>query len=176
MYSRAAMNALQSVLFSELNKTSSLNFSSEEVLQSDYFWGLLLDQLQQLPILPVLEASGLDTVFQMESHKGRAERGNHLPRPAGPPSFDAAQEYWWPSGLQVHSVNSCQAYNTAEFEVLLSRVALPSDCTYIWDCPDPSATPCSWPCWTSLYSHGTTCKVPFLDSSVSSLGEDKVGY
>jgi len=27
-------------------------------------------------------------------------------------------------------------------------------CINTWDCPGPSATPCTWPCWTSLDSHG----------------------
>ena len=46
-----------------------------------------LDPLQQLRMLPVLWASGLDTVLWIGSH----ERDNHLPFPAGLPSFDAAQ-------------------------------------------------------------------------------------
>jgi len=64
-----------------------------EVLQpSDHLCGSPLDLLQQLLILPVLEAPGLDAVLPMEPHKGRVERDNHLPFPAGRPSADAAQD------------------------------------------------------------------------------------
>lgn len=40
-----------------------------------------LDSLQQLCILPVLGAPGLDTVFQIGPHKGRTEWDNPNPNP-----------------------------------------------------------------------------------------------
>ncbi|GAB0205260.1 hypothetical protein GRJ2_002991600 [Grus japonensis] len=64
-----------------------------EVLQpSDHLHGPPLDSLQQLHVSPVLGTPDLDTVLQVESHKSRVEGQNHLPRPAGHTSFDAAQD------------------------------------------------------------------------------------
>jgi len=42
--------------------------------------------------------------------------------------------------------------------VLLGRAALSefSQSVHISDCPDPSATPCTWPCWITLGSLGPT--------------------
>jgi len=63
-------------------------FFIREVLQpSEHLCGSPLDLLQQLCILLVLGASGLDAVLQ-----GRVERDSHLPYPAGCSSFDAAQD------------------------------------------------------------------------------------
>ncbi|KAK4821151.1 hypothetical protein QYF61_014246 [Mycteria americana] len=64
-----------------------------EVLQpSGHFHGPPLDLLQQLRVLLVPRAPELDAVLQVGSHQGRAERQNHLPRPAGHAAFDAAQD------------------------------------------------------------------------------------
>jgi len=37
-----------------------------------------------------------------------------------------------------------------------SQGDLPPVCINTWDCLDASATPCTWPSWTSLGSHGPT--------------------
>ncbi|KAK4824658.1 hypothetical protein QYF61_017031 [Mycteria americana] len=64
-----------------------------EVLQpSDHFCGPPLDPLQQLHVLLVLRAPELDAVLQVGSQQSRVEGQNHLPRPAGHASFDAAQD------------------------------------------------------------------------------------
>ncbi|KAK4810857.1 hypothetical protein QYF61_008829 [Mycteria americana] len=64
-----------------------------EVLQpSDHFHGPPLDSLQQLHVLLVLRAPELDAVLQVRSHQSGVEWQNHLPRPAGHASFDAAQD------------------------------------------------------------------------------------
>jgi len=42
------------------------------------------------PTAPCL-ASGLNVVFQMRPHKGRTQRGSHLPLPAGHPFVEAVQ-------------------------------------------------------------------------------------
>ena len=42
-----------------------------------------LDSLQQLDIFPVLRASDLNAVLQIEPHKGRVEEDNDLLHPAG---------------------------------------------------------------------------------------------
>jgi len=62
-----------------------------EVLQpSDQLFGLPLDLLQQLHILLVPGAPGLDVLFWMQPPKGRIEGDNSLPVPAGYPSSAAA--------------------------------------------------------------------------------------
>jgi len=71
--------------------------------------------------------------------------------------FWCSSSYYWPSGLQVHTAGSCVAF-------CLPETSSPSlkGCshwilyTHIYDCPDPSATPCIWTCQTSLGSHGPT--------------------
>jgi len=81
------MRSPQSLLFPKLNKLNSLSLSSTgEVLQpSDHLSSPPLDPLQQLQILPVLGAPGLDKVLQMRPHKSKAEGGNPLPLPAATP-------------------------------------------------------------------------------------------
>ncbi|KAK4810711.1 hypothetical protein QYF61_007685 [Mycteria americana] len=64
-----------------------------EVLQhSDHFRSPPLDSLQQVHVLLVLRAPELDAVLQVRSYQSRVEGQNHLPRPAGHASFDAAQD------------------------------------------------------------------------------------
>ena len=48
-----------------------------------------LDALQQFHVSPVLRTPHMDTVLQLRSHSSRMD---HLPHPAGRPSFDAAQD------------------------------------------------------------------------------------
>lgn len=54
----------------------------------DHLPGSPLDPLQKQHICPVLEASDLDAILQMEPHEGSVENDNHLPAPAGHPSSD----------------------------------------------------------------------------------------
>lgn len=56
-----------------------------------YFCGSSLDLLQQSHVFSMLRTPELD-VFQMGSHKSRAECQNLLPRPAGRIAFDVAQD------------------------------------------------------------------------------------
>ena len=74
------MSSPQILLFSSLNKPSSLNLNhTRDVLQPfDHLCGPPLDLYQQLCIIPVLEATFLDTVVQMGTHKDRIEGDNHL--------------------------------------------------------------------------------------------------
>lgn len=51
-----------------------------------------LDLLQQLYMLFVLGAPGLDAVLQVGPHEGRREEDNYVPHPAGQALFDAAQD------------------------------------------------------------------------------------
>ena len=86
-----------------MSSALSAFFIGEALQSSDHLHVPPLNSLQLLCILPVLGAPGLDAVLQMEPHKGRAEGDNHLPLPAGHPSFDAAQN----TGLQAHAAGSC---------------------------------------------------------------------
>ncbi|GAB0196099.1 cAMP-dependent protein kinase inhibitor alpha [Grus japonensis] len=47
---------------------------------------------EQLHVSPVLGPPELDAVLQVGSHQSRVEGQDHLPRPAGHTSFDAAQD------------------------------------------------------------------------------------
>jgi len=58
----------------------------------DHFCGPPLDALQQVHVSPVLRAPHLDTVLQVRPHQRRVEGQDHLPRPAGHASSDAAQD------------------------------------------------------------------------------------
>ena len=59
---------------------------------SDRFCGPPLDSLQQVHVCLMLGALELDTVLQVGSYKSGVEGENHLPRPGGHTSFDAAQD------------------------------------------------------------------------------------
>jgi len=67
------------------------------------FWPPLY-MLQQLRILLVLGAPGLDTVLHMELHKGTSEEDNPLPRPTGHSSSGKAQGTL---GLLGHECTQC---------------------------------------------------------------------
>jgi len=62
------MSSAQSLLFSKLNKPSSLNFMAEMLQPSDHLSGPPLDSFQVLSIFLVLGAPGLDAVLQMGPH------------------------------------------------------------------------------------------------------------
>jgi len=81
-YWEATVSSPRSLLFSGLNKPSSLNLSSQERKSSqpsDCLSGPPLNLFQELHILPVLGAPGLDAVLLMGPHKSWVEGHNHLP-------------------------------------------------------------------------------------------------
>ena len=59
---------------------------------SDDLHGPPLGPLQQLCILPLLEAPGLDAVLQMGPHEGRVEGDSPFTVPVGHSFFGAAQD------------------------------------------------------------------------------------
>jgi len=64
-----------------------------KVLQpSDHLCGPPLDPLQHIHVLLMLVAPELDAVLQVGSQESGVKRHNHLPRPAGHASLDAAQD------------------------------------------------------------------------------------
>ena len=69
-----------------------------------------LELIQQLHILPVLRARGLEAVLQMGPHEGRVEN-NPPPFPCWPPLFWCSPEYCWPSRLQAHTAGLCPAFH-----------------------------------------------------------------
>ena len=62
--------------------------------------------------------------------------------------------------LQVHTAGSCPASclpgPSSSPSQGCTQGDLPPVCINTWDCPDPSAAPCTWPYWTSLGFHGPT--------------------
>ncbi|KAK4818851.1 LOW QUALITY PROTEIN: hypothetical protein QYF61_020070 [Mycteria americana] len=96
-----------------------------EALQpSDHFCGPPLDPLQQLHVLLVLRAPELDAVLQVRSHQSRVEGQNHLPRPAGHASFDAAQDTVGLLGCERTLLAHVQLFVHQYPQVLFRRAAL----------------------------------------------------
>ncbi|KAK4817891.1 hypothetical protein QYF61_002060 [Mycteria americana] len=96
-----------------------------EVLQpSDHFCGPPLDLLQQLHVPLVLRAPELDAVLQVRSHQSRVEGQNHLPRPAGHTSFDAAQDTVGLLGCERTLLAHVQLFVHQYPQVLFRRAAL----------------------------------------------------
>ncbi|KAK4823365.1 hypothetical protein QYF61_001713 [Mycteria americana] len=96
-----------------------------EVLQpSDHFRGPPLDLLQQFHVLFVLRAPELDAVLQVRSHQSRVEGQNHLPRPAGHTSFDAAQDKVGRLGCKRTLPAHVQLFIHQYPQVLFRRAAL----------------------------------------------------
>ena len=100
------------------------------------------------PCLSCIEDSPSGRSAPGEVSKHRAEGQDHLPRPVGHAALDAAQ-----------GMTGCLGYHPPEPPVLLSRTALQeffAQSVHFWDCPDPRATPCTWPYWASLGSPEST--------------------
>jgi len=74
----------------QLGQLSQPVFVGELFHPLDHFCGPPLDVLQQVHVFAVLRILHLDAVLQVRSHQCRAEGQDHLPRPAGHASFDAA--------------------------------------------------------------------------------------
>ena len=104
-------------------------FLTGEVPQpSDHLCGCHLDPLQQLLICLVLGAPGLDAVQQVGPHEGRTEGNNHLPCPAGHPSFDAAQDTVVFPGYKQTLLFLVKLLMHQNLQVLLRRAALKELC------------------------------------------------
>ncbi|KAK4818926.1 hypothetical protein QYF61_022103 [Mycteria americana] len=91
-YYHAQKKAAEVRMSSRERKLQTLEPEREVLQPSDHFRGPPLGPLQQVHVILVLKAPELDTVLQTGSHQSRVEWQNHLPRPAGHTSFDAAQD------------------------------------------------------------------------------------
>jgi len=80
-----------SLLQAEQAKLLQPFFVGEVLQHSEYLHGSPLDSLQQIHVLLMLGAPGLDTVFCVGSHKSGFEESSHLLHPVGRLSFDATQ-------------------------------------------------------------------------------------
>ena len=156
MYWKATMRSPCSLLFSKINKTSSLPVFIWEVLQSsDHLCAPPLDLVQQLHIFPVLGAPGLDAVLHVGPHKGRVEGDNHLPQPAGfqavsiliqlaePPSH-SPQACFQCTTLYIHmwlTQPKCNSFLLALLNIIWFTWAHFQACIFLWDkgwaIPDP---------------------------------------
>jgi len=106
--------------------------------------------------LSFLQAPGLDARLQMGLCVGRVEGENHLRHFVDQPSFEAVQGAVPPPGCKCTLLAHGQLFVHQDPQVATPRaysqyVLLPV-CPYICNWPTPSATPCTWPCWTSLSS------------------------
>jgi len=100
-------------------------FLITEVLQlSDHLCGPPLDLLQQLRVLLVLGTPELDTGLQVGSHQSGVEGQNHLPRPAGHASLDAAQDTVGRLGCECTLVAHVKFFIYQYPQILLLRAAL----------------------------------------------------
>ncbi|KAK4810951.1 hypothetical protein QYF61_013359 [Mycteria americana] len=96
-----------------------------EVFQpSDHFCGPPLDPLQQACVFLVLGTPELDAVLQVGSHQSRVGGQNHLPRPAGHASFDAAQDTIGFLGCEYTLLAHVQLFIHQYPQVLLCRAVL----------------------------------------------------
>ncbi|KAK4806151.1 hypothetical protein QYF61_001078 [Mycteria americana] len=113
---------------SKLCFSLQLNFTEgrQEVFQpSDHFRGPPLDPLQQVHVFLVLGTPELEAVLQVGgSHQSRVEGQNHLPRPAGHASFDAAQDTVGLLGCEHTLLAHVQLFVHQYPQVLLCRTAL----------------------------------------------------
>jgi len=89
-----------------------------------HFHGPPLDLLQQLYVFAVLRAPELDAGLQVGSHQSGAEGQNHLPRPAGHASSDAAQGTVGLLGCGHTLLAHVQLFIHRYPQVLLLRAAL----------------------------------------------------
>ena len=98
------MRSLCSLLQAEQAQLPQPVFTGEVLQPSEHPHGSPLDLLQELCVLPVLGAPGLDTVLQMGPLKGRAEGDNPLLLPDAIPlliqprtqlAFQAASAHCW---------------------------------------------------------------------------------
>lgn len=107
-----------------------------------------LDSLQQLDIFPVLRASDLNAVLQIEPHKGRVEGGDPLPFHISHPSNAA----WillamWPVPFFTYffqHLSSCHLQ-------LKCLPLLGSGSSSLMDCEEPSEFPCISPQQEEFY-------------------------
>jgi len=126
---------------------------------SNHFCGPVLIPSQHLHILLVFGAPRLDALPKVRPHKGRSEGDIPTPHPAGHPCW-RSPSYTWPPRLQAHTAGLHQALHPQgspgpSLQGCSQRVLI-SVRTHIWDCHNPSETPWTWPCWTSLGSHRPT--------------------
>ncbi|KAK4827484.1 hypothetical protein QYF61_018784 [Mycteria americana] len=93
-YWKAARRCPQSLLFSRLNNPNSLSLSSQERCSSPriIFVALLWTHSNSSMSFLCWGPQRLNAVLQAGSHESGVEEENHLPRPAGHCSFDAAQD------------------------------------------------------------------------------------
>ncbi|KAK4810846.1 hypothetical protein QYF61_008818 [Mycteria americana] len=91
---------------------------------SDRFCGPPLDPCQQVHVFPVLRTPELDAGLQVGSHQRGVEGQNHLPRPAGHASFDAAQDTVGFLGCERTLPAHVQLFIHQYPQVLLLRAAL----------------------------------------------------
>ncbi|KAK4816463.1 hypothetical protein QYF61_017191 [Mycteria americana] len=113
------------LLFSRLNNPNSQPFLIGEVFHPpDHFRGPPLDPLQQVHVFPVLRAPELDAVLQVGSQQRGVKGQNHLPRPAGHASFDAAQDMVGLLGCKHTLPAAVQLFIHQYPQVLLHRAAL----------------------------------------------------
>ena len=87
-------------------------------------------------------------------------RGAESPRLTCWPHFSCSPGYSWPFGLWAHVAGSCSAscqpVPPNPSPQGYSQSILCPDCFWAWDCPNPGAGPCTWPCWTSWRSEEPT--------------------
>ena len=124
----------------------------------DYLCGPSLNSFQQLCFPLVLGTPGLDIVLQTGPYKGQSRQS-----PSSPcchPSVDAAQNTVGFLGCKSTLLVRVKFFIHQDFQVLscsaVLKELLSQSVGIFWDCLDPSAKPCTWPCRTSLGSYGPT--------------------
>ncbi|KAK4824943.1 hypothetical protein QYF61_021631, partial [Mycteria americana] len=107
-------------------KTDLLNYSCVDMHKGQTRWcnSKTAGVEGLVHVFPVLRTPELDTVLQVGSHQSRAEGQNHLPRPAGHASFDAAQDAVGLLGCKHTLLSHVQLFIHQYPQALLFRAAL----------------------------------------------------
>ncbi|KAK4828770.1 hypothetical protein QYF61_000795 [Mycteria americana] len=113
-----------SLLQAEQPQLSQPFFTGEVIQPSDHLCGPPLDSLQQVHVLLMLGAPEVNVVLQVGSHESGVEGENHLPRPAGHASFDAAQDTVGLLGCKRMLPGHVELLINQHPQVLLLRAAL----------------------------------------------------
>jgi len=129
------MRSLEPSLFQAKQAQLPQPFFIKEVRQaSGLLHGTSMDTLQQFHVLSVLGIPGLNTVLQLGSHKGEGD--TPFPLPAGPPSFNAAQDKVVLSGCKRAILPPCPVFHPAglpgpSWQGCSRRLVLLPVCTHI---------------------------------------------
>jgi len=150
MHWKAAIRSPRSLLFSRLNSPNSPSLSSQESCSSPQI--IFVASSGPAPTHPGLscaKGSRAGCRTPTGSHQSRAEGQNHLPRHV--PTLLGMQLRvrlaFWAVSAHCWAVLSFSSTSTpCPSRQGCSHTILCPACICAWDCPNPGAGTCTWPC------------------------------